>query len=45
LARVALSKSPDTPQTNGQALTVEQRDAAGNLSAAVDCRHRIPGTR
>ncbi|WP_345960808.1 BapA/Bap/LapF family large adhesin [Pseudomonas sp. NY8896] len=26
----------DTPQTNGQALTVEQRDAAGNLSAAVD---------
>ncbi|MCE0782037.1 BapA/Bap/LapF family large adhesin, partial [Pseudomonas sp. NMI542_15] len=26
----------DTPQTNGQALTVEQRDPAGNLSAAVD---------
>ncbi|MFG0756586.1 BapA/Bap/LapF family large adhesin [Pseudomonas sp. TYF_14] len=26
----------DEPQTNGQALTVEQRDAAGNLSAAVD---------
>ncbi|WP_257205260.1 Ig-like domain-containing protein, partial [Pseudomonas monteilii] len=26
----------DTPQTNGQALTVEQRDVAGNLSAAVD---------
>ncbi|MFV3292471.1 BapA/Bap/LapF family large adhesin [Pseudomonas sp. NY11955] len=25
-----------TPQTNGQALTVEQRDPAGNLSAAVD---------
>ncbi|MEN5140222.1 BapA/Bap/LapF family large adhesin [Pseudomonas juntendi] len=26
----------DTPQTNGQALTVEQRDPTGNLSAAVD---------
>ncbi len=26
----------NTPQTNGQALTVEQRDPAGNLSAAVD---------
>ncbi|MFJ4384331.1 BapA/Bap/LapF family large adhesin [Pseudomonas sp. NPDC089408] len=26
----------DTPQTNGQALTVEQRDPSGNLSAAVD---------
>ncbi|WP_405314548.1 BapA/Bap/LapF family large adhesin [Pseudomonas sp. 10(2024)] len=26
----------DEPQTNGQALTVEQRDAAGNLSAEVD---------
>ncbi|WEK30254.1 MAG: Ig-like domain-containing protein [Candidatus Pseudomonas phytovorans] len=26
----------DPPQTNGQALTVEQRDTTGNLSAAVD---------
>ncbi|BDM21042.1 BapA prefix-like domain-containing protein [Pseudomonas sp. LRP2-20] len=26
----------DPPQTNGQALTVEQRDPAGNVSAAVD---------
>jgi VCBS repeat-containing protein len=26
----------DTPQTNGQALTVEQRDPTGNVSAAVD---------
>ncbi|WP_079229676.1 BapA/Bap/LapF family large adhesin [Pseudomonas putida] len=25
-----------TPQTNGQALTVEQRDPTGNISAAVD---------
>jgi hypothetical protein len=32
-----------TPQTNGQALTVEQRDAAGNLSAAVDVS--APDTR
>jgi len=26
----------DTPQTNGQALTVEQRDPTGNVSAAVN---------
>ncbi|MDG9890784.1 BapA/Bap/LapF family large adhesin [Pseudomonas juntendi] len=32
----AFEISLDTPQTNGQALTVEQRDASGNLSTAVD---------
>ncbi|NQD58579.1 hypothetical protein HP546_24890, partial [Pseudomonas sp. CM25] len=32
----AFEMTLDPPQTNGQALTVEQRDPTGNLSAAVD---------